>query len=385
MEHDGGEPGGHDEKEGRIAFRTEDDTLVLVLAGTWKIGEAIPEVDEVLARLLAGKLKGIAFESHLEHWDSSLLAFLVKLRTAVAAQEIAFHEDGLPHGIRRLLALANTTTAPPPQNATGRHSGLLARIGHRTVVLLTAAAATLAFLGQFVLALMRFATGRARFQRSDLVMFLRQAGAEALPIVSLISLLVGLITAFVGSIQLRMLGAQLFVADIVGISMVRVMGAVMTGVIIAGRTGAAYAAQLGTMQVNEETDALRTLGVPVMEFLVLPRVVALAFMMPLLSIYADMMGILGGMIVGIFVLDLDALQYLRQTEHSIRPVFIWIGLLHALVFGILIGMSSCLRGMQAGRSASDVGVAATSAVVTSIVCMVLATAVITYVCQVFGI
>ena len=199
------------------------------------------------------------------------------------------------------------------------------------------------------------------------------------------SLLVGMILAFVAAIQLKLFGAQIFVADIVGIATVRVMAAIMTGIIVAGRTGAAFAAQLGTMQVNEEIDALQTLGVPPMEFLVLPRMLALALMMPLLCIYSDLMGILGGMVVGVFMLDLSLAQYFHETALNMKLTYFWIGLFHSFVFGILIALAGCLRGMQCGRSASEVGQAATSAVVTSIVSIVVATAIITFVCQVLGI
>ena len=241
------------------------------------------------------------------------------------------------------------------------------------------------FLGEAWLALGKLARGRARFRSSDLILFIQECGVDALPIVCLISLLVGLILAFVAAIQLTMFGATIYVADVVGIAMIRTMGAVMTGVILAGRTGAAFAAQLGTMQVNEEIDALQTLGVPPMEFLVLPRMLALALMMPFLCLYADLMGVLGGLIVGVFVLDLNPMQYISETQVAIRLHFVWIGVFTAFVFGILIALAGCLRGMQCGRSADEVGKAATSAVVTSIVSIVLATAIITFVCQVIGI
>ena len=241
------------------------------------------------------------------------------------------------------------------------------------------------FIGATFLALLKFLVGKARFQRSDLMLFIQQSGAEALPIVTLISVLVGLIFAFIGAVQLMMFGAQLYVADLVGIAMVRVMGAVMTGVIMAGRTGAAFAAQIGTMQVNEEIDALQTLGISPMEFLVLPRMLALILMMPLLCIYADLMGILGGFIVGVAMLDISSTQYINQTIKALNLYHFSIGLFHALVFGVLVALAGCLRGIQCGRNASAVGQATTSAVVTSIVAIVLATAIITIVANILGI
>ena len=206
-----------------------------------------------------------------------------------------------------------------------------------------------------------------------------------MPIVTLISLLVGLILAFVGAVQLMMFGAQIFVADLVGIAMLRVMGAIMVGIIMAGRTGAAFAAQIGTMQVNEEIDALQTLGISPMEFLVLPRMIALIIMMPLLCVYADLMGILGGMIVGVGMLDISVVQYYQQTRAALNLSHFWIGLFQAGVFGVLVALAGCLRGIQCGRSASAVGEAATSAVVTGIVSIVVATAIITVLCNVLGI
>ncbi len=242
-----------------------------------------------------------------------------------------------------------------------------------------------AFLGEAFLAFIQLLRGRARFRRSDLVLIIQECGAQALPIVSLISALVGLILAFVGAVQLLMFGAQIYVANLVGIAIVRVMGPIMTGIIMAGRTGAAFAAELGTMQVNEEVDALRTLGISPMEFLVLPRMLALALMMPLLCLYADLIGILGGLLVGVSMLDLDAVVYFNQTREAVSLKHFWIGLFHSVVFGVLVALAGCLRGMQCGRSASAVGQAATSAVVTGIVSIIVATAIITFICNILGI
>jgi phospholipid/cholesterol/gamma-HCH transport system permease protein len=243
----------------------------------------------------------------------------------------------------------------------------------------------LGFIGEASVALGKLFMGKARFRRPDLTLTIQQCGVQALPIVSLISLLVGLILAFVGAVQLKVFGAEIYVASIVGIAMVRVMGAIMTGIIMAGRTGAAFAAELGTMTVNEEIDALSTMGVSPMEFLVLPRMLALMLMMPLLCLYADLMGVLGGFIVGVGMLDLGVVEYYNMTKASVSLNNLWIGLFHSAVFGILVALSGCLRGMQCGRSASAVGDAATSAVVTGIVSIIVATAIITIICNALGI
>ena len=243
----------------------------------------------------------------------------------------------------------------------------------------------LSFVGEATLAFMKMLRGKADFRRLDLMITIQETGAQALPIVCLISLLVGMILAFVAAIQLKMFGAQIYVADVVGIGVVRVMGAIMTGIIMSGRTGAAFAAQIGTMQVNEEIDALETLGFSPVEFLVLPRMLALMMMMPLLCVFADLMGVLGGMIVGVGMLDLGIIEYVRESRHALSLTQFLIGLFHSFVFGILVAVSGCLRGIQCERSASAVGYAATSAVVTGIVSIVIATAIITLSCQVLGI
>jgi phospholipid/cholesterol/gamma-HCH transport system permease protein len=170
-----------------------------------------------------------------------------------------------------------------------------------------------------------------------------------------------------GAVQLRQFGAQIYVADLVGLGMTREMGAIMTGVIMAGRTGAAFAAQLGTMQVNEEIDALTTMGIPPMEFLVLPRMLALMVMMPLLCVYADLVGMGAGLLIGIGLLDMSLVQYVTETQQAVHLVDCGLGLGKSVVFGALVALAGCLRGMQCGRSAAAVGAAATSAVVTGIV------------------
>ena len=222
----------------------------------------------------------------------------------------------------------------------------------------------LQFLGEAMESFGRLTIGRARFRRSDLVDIIFECGAAALPIVTLISFLVGLILAFVGAIQLTQFGAQIYVADLVGIAMAREMGALMTAIIMSGRTGAAFAAQLGTMQVNEEIDALTTFGLSPMDFLVLPRMIALILMMPLLCIYADLMGILGGALVGVGMLKLSVTEYVNETINGVSLTDFSVGIFKSAIFGVLVAICGCMRGIQCGRSASAVGLAATSAVVT---------------------
>ena len=328
----------------------------------------------------------IFFETDgLTHWDSIFLTFLNKIISLAKKAGMEIDEEGLPEGVRRLLALMEAVPEKKGVRKEKGKSSFLSRIGAETVDFIRSTGEILAFVGDVSLAFSRFLRGKARFRGSDLAMIMQECGIHALPIVSLISVLVGLILGFVGAVQLVMFGAQIYVANLVAISMVRVMGAIMAGIIMAGRTGAAFAAQLGTMQVNEEIDAFKTMGISPMDFLVLPRIMGLTLMMPLLVLYADLMGILGGMIVGVGMLDLNVVQYYLQTKSSLNLFDLFIGVFQGMVFGVLVSVAGCLRGMQCGRSASAVGDAATSAVVTGIVSIIVATAVITVICNVLGI
>jgi phospholipid/cholesterol/gamma-HCH transport system permease protein len=188
-----------------------------------------------------------------------------------------------------------------------------------------------------------------------------------------------------GALQLERFGAQIYVADLVGIAMVREVGALMTAIIMAGRTGAAYAAELGTMQVNEEIDAYKTLGISPMDYLVMPRLLALVFTIPMLTLYAGLVGILAGMIIGVTVFDLSVYEYYQQTLRALSLTHFVVGMMKGTLYGVLIALSGCLRGMQCGRSAQAVGVATTSSVVTSIVSIVIAASVTTIVLQELGI
>jgi len=368
--------------------RPDPETLVVRMTGSWTLKNRCPSADRVLKEMSSGpRVAHIAFDATaVTDWDSGFLIFLTRMMETSSKDDGPTPDmKGLPEGARKLLALAEKVPEQKGAEKGGGGASFLSKVGEETIDFFRASLDILAFIGEASIAFSRFLTGKARFRGSDLTRILQECGIEALPIVSLISLLVGLILAFVGAVQLMLFGAQIYVADLVGIAMVRVMGAVMTGIIMAGRTGAAFAAQLGTMEVNEEIDAFKTMGISPMEFLVLPRVLGLTLMMPLLCLYADFMGVLGGLIVGVGMLDLSVLEYYNQTKSAVGLINLWIGLFQGIVFGVLVAVAGCLRGLQCGRSASAVGDAATSAVVTGIVSIIVATAVITVICNAMGI
>jgi len=359
--------------------RQPDGMFVVRLGGNWNIVEGLPSTEQLQKQIGATPAPaGVVFDTReLGDWDSSLLTFAIKLIDFCGQKNVPVAKEGLPEGVVRLIDLAS---AVPEEKDAHRQSGrapFLSRVGEATLDTGRAVGEMLSFIGEAFLAFIRLLRGKARFRRSDLFLLIQECGAQALPIVSLVSVLVGLILAFVGAVQLRLFGAQIYVADLVGIGMAREMGAMMTAIVMAGRTGAAFAAQLGTMEVNEEIDALKTLGMSPMEFLVLPRMLALVLMLPLLCLYADLMGILGGGMIGVGMLDISLMEYFNETVSALDLMQFMAGLIKAGVFGVLVALSGCLRGMQCGRSASAVGDAATSAVVTAIVSIIVSDAILT--------
>jgi phospholipid/cholesterol/gamma-HCH transport system permease protein len=363
------------------------DGLLITLTGNWKTQHALPETAPLEAWLDAHPgIKQIGFDSTaMSAWDSALLTFLLRVTAIAAKNTIQVDQSGLPDGVQKLLHLASVVPERGDARRTAGKASFLARIGNQGMAVTDTATEALAFLGEAALSLARLLRGKAQFRGSDLWLTMQQTGAQALGIVALISFLVGIILAYIGAAQLVNFGATMYVADLVGIGMARAMGAMMTGIIMAGRTGAAFAAQLGTMQVNEEIDALETLGISAMDFLVLPRMLALILMMPLLTLYSILFGILGGLFVSVTTFDIGVLEYLHRTQEAVKIRHVMVGLTEASVYGILVAVAGCYQGIKCGRSSSAVGAAATSAVVSGILLIVIATAFLTVIFNVLGI
>jgi len=373
---------------GRLSFiQAQDGTLVIRLVGTWSLKAGIPSAADIQSQVAStGISRGVAFDSRdLTSWDSSVLTFLVEVSELCQQRGILMNREGLPVGVQKLLTLAEAVPERKGARREVTEVPFLERLGTGTLGLAGSAKEMLAFLGDMTVTFLALLRMKAHYRASDLFLLIQQCGAQALPIVTLISFLVGVILAFVGAVQLKQFGAQIYVADLVGIAMMREMGAMMTGIIMAGRTGAAFAAQLGTMKVTQEVDALTTAGFSPLEFLVLPRVMALILMMPLLCLYADFVGVIGGAVIGVGMLDLSWTTYFNETANAISLTDISGGVFKASVYGVLIALSGCLRGLQCGNSSSAVGDAATSAVVTGIVAIVMACGIFAVVFYILGI
>jgi phospholipid/cholesterol/gamma-HCH transport system permease protein len=375
-------------QQAAVAISRRDGlTMLVTLSGAWHRKRDLPSAAILRPELeaLPSSVK-VSFEtSRLTDWDSGLILFLTQASEICRARGLIQDREGLPQGLRRLIELAEAVPEKTGARTEQPRVSLLQRIGDASIGYGLSVSEFLGFLGDVVVAFTKFARGQARYRRIDLLEVVQDCGANAVGIVTLIAFLVGIILAFMGAVQLSQFGASIYVADLVGIGMVREMGAMMTAIIMAGRTGAAFAAKLGTMKVTQEIDALTTMGVSPLEFLVLPRVIALILMMPLLCLYADLVGILGGAFVGVGMLDLSLKNYFRETISTFTFTNLMGGLFKATVYGSLIAISGCLRGFQSGNSSSAVGDAATQAVVTSIVMVVVACGIFSVVFNVLGI
>jgi len=358
---------------------------VLKLSGNWTQGEQTPGFSQLRSDLYGGSIHQLQVESsQLGDWDSTFMAFLLQCHDYCLSENIEFLTPDLPEGAVKLLQVA---TAVKAHQRPKEPSGPWYKKFNPAELLVEAweyVTESLAFIGEVTVALTRLAAGKANTRMVDFKTFVYQAGPNAFSIIGLSSVLVGMILAYLGAVQLLQFGAEIYVADLVVIGTLREMGALMTAIVMAGRTGAAYAAQLGTMQTNEEIDAITTMGISPIEFLVIPRLLALIVIMPLLTIYADLLGIIGGGIVA-GGMGITPLQYINEGATAVTSVHILVGLLKSVVFATLIAIAGCRSGINSGRSSAAVGQAATEAVVTAIVYLIIADAAINILFQQLGI
>lgn len=355
-----------------LVERTSPGVLRVSLSGNWRAPIGLPGV-EIIRRSLSESAaeRSLEFDStHLTGWDSRFVAFINKCVALCRDRNLNFRSDGLPEGVRRLVRLANTVPEKKDARASIAKAGYLQNVGELGSRIWQDLLGMVAFLGENVLAFVNLLRGRAQFRWADAFLVMQQCGPQALGIVALINCLIGLILAFVGAVELQRFGASIYVSDLVGIATVREMGCVMTGIILSGRTGAAFAAQLGTMKVNEEITALQTFGISPLEFLVLPRMIALIIMMPFLCVFADLISIAGGFVVSATMLDISPTVYFDRIAQAIQLKSFLLGIGKGSFFGFLVAFAGCYRGMQSGYSAAAVGEATTRAVVTGITAIV---------------
>ncbi len=371
-------------KKGEAHFCSENGHSVLVLSGDWAMGQSHARASEILAQLPADS-KVLSFNfTYLGQYDSSLISVVLKVYQQVRELGVAVDVATLPEGFASMISLASSVSSPKTDKTDSR-SNFVNKIGHKTINFFESLKESISFFGDITIAFIKSIFCKARFRRVDLLSIVQKSGPEALPIIALISFLVGLILAFVGSIQLAKYGSEIFVADLVGIAMVREMGAMMVGIVMSGRTGASFAAELGAMKVNEEISALRTFGISPVEFLVLPRIIALVCMFPLLTIFADIIGMIGGLVIGVGMFDLSYEQYASRTFRALNLVQISTGVGKSFVYGIIVACIGCRMGMSCENSSSGVGRATTSSVVKSITWIIVADAIFAVIFTIFDI
>ncbi|WPJ96383.1 ABC transporter permease [Coraliomargarita algicola] len=366
--------------------RRNKGTFVVHFSGSWVIGQSKPSAETLYLDIKSEpNLTTLHLEAdHLTGWDSSLLVAVRQLCDWAEAQGLRTRLDGMPAGVQNLIQLSRAVPENKQLSAESTDH-FFSRVGERSLAAYGGLNNYFEFLGLLLIDLFAFLRGKGRIRAKDFLLTLQSTGAQAVPIVSLLSFLTGLIIAFIGVIQLQKFAADIYVADLVGLATTRELGAVMTGVIMAGRTGASFAAQIGSMQVNEEVDALTTFGISPMQFLVVPRVLALILMMPLLCACADFVAMLGGMVVAVTISDVSILQYCHQIQSAVALNDLLVGIFKSAVFGLIIALAGCYRGLHCGQDASSVGQAATSAVVTSITWIVIADAIFAVMFHLLGI
>lgn len=362
----------------------DSDDIVLRISGDWKLGEPHPLSSDVLAEI-PPTAKRLSFKADaLGTYDSSLIGLVLKVSSVFHSRGAEVDFKTLPEGIDSMLYLA-TAVASAKTKKNIPYTNLVNLVGTRTIDMISSLKRYITFFGDITIALFKLLLARARLRKIDVLSIVQKSGPEALPIVALISFLVGLILAFVGSIQLAKYGSEIFVADLVGIAMVREMGAMMVGIVMSGRTGAAFAAELGSMKVNEEISAFKTFGISPIEFLVLPRIIALVCMFPLLTVFADAIGMLGGLVIGVGMFDISYEQYINRTLAALNIVQISTGVGKSVIYGVIVACIGCRMGLACENSSSGVGRATTSSVVQSITWIIVADAVFAVIFTIFDI
>lgn len=362
----------------QLAVQRTDGGIAFAVRGRIDITNAQQVLGDLGAALQAPVGEVRLDLSGVEYFDSGGGAVLISLRQRLARDAVPLRLTGSTPAIDGFLGLVDQEALlAPPAGPRRRPISLTARIGEETLKVIDDVREMVAFSGELMLGLRDAARHPRRIRWRETWLYMERTGLAGIPIVALISFLMGLITAFQAAVQLTQFGADIFVANLVGLSIVRELGPLMTAIIAAGRSGAAFAAEIGTMKVSDEVDAMNTMGLDRTRFLVTPKVVSLLLMLPCLTLFADLVGILGGLTVAVFGLGLPVQVYVRQTRLAMSAWDVYSGLTKSVAFAIMIAGVGCLRGFQARGGAESVGRITTSAIVASIFLIIVTDAVFT--------
>lgn len=366
-----------------------DSVLAIELKGNWLLDAEFPEaIDASLEQQFKNHaaLKNVTITmSQVTAWNSALLTVILALGELCEHYQVDLDVSQLPLEMNRLIKLSSKAPSRGASTHLNKNTSFLHNVGSNVLAAVKEVGEVIEFIRESGEAFFSMLRGRAIYRSADTWLIMQQTGAEAMPIVSLLNFLVGAILGYIGAMQLEKFGAEIFIGDMVGVAMTREIAAIITAIIMAGRSGAAFAAQLGTMKVNEEIDALRSMGLSPMEFLVLPRMIGMMLMMPLLAVYANFMGILGGALVAYAMLNITFEQYIGVVIKSVGLNDVAAGVFMSVVFGVIVAVIGCQKGMSCGKSAEAVGASTTSAVVTATVIIFVSAAVLTVIYGVLGI
>jgi phospholipid/cholesterol/gamma-HCH transport system permease protein len=375
---------------GWLTGAREGDRLLIEAGGAWTLEELVRLDAARQTLLVAAEADGAAARidlAALDALDTAGAWLLHQLERNLESLGWRVELVGLRDGHAALLAEIGRLQAPPPAPAAEINPfvRVLANLGRNTLAAGAEAARLLSFYGQTVLTLARVLLRPSRLRLTSLTHHLEQTCVNALPVVGLISFLIGIVMAYQGADQLRRFGAEIFTVDLLAISALREIGILLTAVVVAGRSGSAFTAQIGMMKVNEEIDALRTLGLDPLEVLVLPRLLALMIALPLLAFFADIMALFGGGVMCAFVLDISPDQYINRLSEAIWPRTFWVGIVKAPVFAFVIAMVGCYEGLTVDGSAESVGRKTTLSVVVAIFLVIVCDAIFSIVFSSLGI
>lgn len=352
---------------------TDDGDITLHIQGSMDSSSAGPMIKE-LGNLLRHRapstltvdLKNVAY------MDDFGALVLVELKKIMTSREARFFLQNASEKVKEILSILNFDSLGEKVSFTKkRPPGIFVRLGEATIRHASDLRYMFFFVGSVCISLIHVCLHPKSLRRDDTFLYMQRVGVDALPIVALISFLLGLIMAFMSSVQLKQFGANIYVASLVSLAMTRELGPIMTAIIVAGRSGSAFAAEIGTMKISEEVDALFTMGFEPIRFLAIPKVIATVIMVPLLTLFSDVFAIAGGLVVGVFMLDLTTSAYIAQTIKTLTLFDVFWGFFKGGIFGLLIAGIGCLRGFHVEGGAASVGRATTSAVVSSIFLIVL--------------
>jgi phospholipid/cholesterol/gamma-HCH transport system permease protein len=356
-----------------LTQRKEGSTQVICLQGRITLGDAESLLTRMNDAVAGENMASVRIDlSGVSYMDGAGLLTLLRLEDSLRKKGVSFNLVRISEEIRRVMGLIDRESlTQSPLRAEIKPVGIMEGVGSASVRISKDFTAMMAFLGDLVAAVLYLLRRPREVRWGDVFFYMRRVGADGLPIVGLISVLIGLIIAFMSSLQLKQFGASIYVASLVAVAIVRELGPIMTAILVAGRSASAFAAEIGTMRVNDEVDALVTMGFDPIRFLVVPKLIATLIVLPLLTLYADLFGILGGMIVGIVGLDLTAYTYIQASRRSVTVFFLNASLVKAAVFACIVAWIGCQRGFQVRGGVEEVGAATTSAVVTSILLIVI--------------